>query len=119
MSDKAIDAAISKLVENIINNCMDRPWKSYFLSFDSDAVIISGGASQGIKAGDKFDVVKRGKRVENPQTGMIVELPGTKVGTVEVLQTGGEDKNNEWSLVQVYASVDSSNLDSYIIQEAK
>ena len=36
LSDKAISAAISQLVENIINNCLNRPWKSYFLSYDQD-----------------------------------------------------------------------------------
>ena len=119
LSDKAIDAAISQLVENIINNCMDRPWKAYFLSYDSDAVIISGGKSQGLKVGDTFAVVKRGKQVKNPQTGMMMELPGTQVGTVTVLMTGGEDKNNEYSIVDLEGTVDKGNLSSYLIQEIK
>ena len=119
LSDKAIDAALSQLVENIINNCMDRPWKSYFLSYDSDSVVISGGASQGIKVGNTFDVMKRGKRVKNPQTGMLMELPGTQVGTVTVVMMGGDDKTNEWSIVTVDGAVDSNNLDTYLIQEKK
>lgn len=119
LSDKAIDAAISQLVENIINNCMDRPWKSYFLSYDKDAVIISGGKSQGIKVGDTFGVLKRGKQVKNPQTGMMMELPGTQVGTVTVLMTGGEDKLNEYSIVDLSGTIDSSALNSYLIQEIK
>ena len=32
LSDKAISVAISKLVENIINNCVNRPWKAFFLN---------------------------------------------------------------------------------------
>ena len=32
LSDKAISSALSQLVENIINKCMDKPWKSYILS---------------------------------------------------------------------------------------
>lgn len=35
LSDKAISAALSQLVENIINKCMDKPWRSYFLSYIS------------------------------------------------------------------------------------
>ena len=31
LSDKAISAALSQLVENIINKCMDKPWRSYIL----------------------------------------------------------------------------------------
>ena len=64
LSDKAISAAISKLVENIINNCMDRPWKSYILSHDENGIIISGGKSQGIKIGDVYEVVQKGKSVK-------------------------------------------------------
>ena len=45
LSDKAISEAIGQLVENIINKCTDKPWRTYFLSYDSDAVLIGGGAS--------------------------------------------------------------------------
>ena len=44
LSDKAISEAIGQLVENIINKCTDSPWKTYFLAYDSDAVLIAGGA---------------------------------------------------------------------------
>lgn len=47
LSDKAISAALSQLVENIINKCMDKPWRSYFLSVEDGVYIISGGADQG------------------------------------------------------------------------
>ncbi|MBQ4015355.1 MAG: hypothetical protein II610_08925 [Treponema sp.] len=117
LSDKAIDAAISQLVENIVNNCMDRPWKSYFLSVDDDSVIISGGKSQGVRVGDSFDVLVRGKKVKNPQTGMMIELPGTVIGDVTVVMSGGEDPVNEWSMVTLNGKVDKNNLDAYIIQE--
>ena len=42
LSDKAISEAINQLVENIINKCTNSPWKTYFLSYDSDAVLIAG-----------------------------------------------------------------------------
>ena len=44
-SDKAISAAIGKLVENIINKCMDIQWKAYLLSNEDGMYVISGGAS--------------------------------------------------------------------------
>ena len=56
LSDKAISAALSQLVENIINKCMDKPWKSYILTEEDGTYIISGGASQGLAAGDVFHV---------------------------------------------------------------
>ncbi|MCC8360630.1 CsgG/HfaB family protein [Salinimicrobium sediminilitoris] len=120
LSDKAISVAISKLVENIINNCMDRPWKSYFLNYDQDGILISGGASQGIKVNDVFEVVEKGKRVKNPQTGMMVELPGKTVGKIKITYMGGENPQSEFSMVSfVEGAIDSSNLDSYYIKETE
>jgi curli biogenesis system outer membrane secretion channel CsgG len=120
LSDKAISAAISKLVENIINNCMDRPWKSYFLSYDSEGIIISGGKSQGLKTGDLYNVVEKGKQIKNPQTGIMMELPGKTVGTVKIDFLGGNDPQNEFSMVSfTEGSIDVQNLNNYYIQEVK
>jgi len=118
LSDKAISAAISKLVENIINNCMDRPWKSYFLSYDENGIIISGGKSQGLKVGDVYEVVEKGKSVKNPQTGMLIELPGKSVGKIKIDFTGGENPQNEFSMTSfTEGSIDKQNLTNYYIKE--
>ena len=118
LSDKAISMAISQLVENIINNCMNKPWKSYFLAYDDDGVIISGGASQGLKLGDVFDVYSKGKKVKNPQTGMSIELPGRKVGEVQVDYLGGQSPQNEFSMVSFLSgNINRNNLTKYFIKE--
>ena len=118
LSDKAISVAISQLVENIINNCMNKPWKSYFLSYDDDGIIISGGASQGLELGNTFDVYTKGKKVKNPQTGMSIELPGKKVGMVQVEYLGGENPQNEFSIVSfISGDINKSNLTKYFIKE--
>ena len=120
LSDKAISVAISKLVENIINNCMDRPWKSYFLSYDDDGIIISGGSSQGLLVGDTFEVFEKGKKVKNPQTGMFMELPGKSVGSIKIDFSGGDSVENEFSVVTlIEGSVDRNNLSNYFIKEIK
>ena len=118
LSDKAISAAISKLVENIVNNCMDNPWKSYFLSYSEDGILVSGGKSQGIKINDRFDVFEKGKQVKNPQTGMMIELPGKKVGLVKVDFSGGDNPQNEFSMVSfVEGGIDANDLTKYFIKE--
>ena len=120
LSDKAISAAISKLVENIINNCMNRPWKSYFLSYDENGVLISGGKSQGLKVGDTYEVIEKGKSIKNPQTGMMIELPGKAVGKIKIDFTGGDDPQSEFSMVSFSeGSIDKQNLISYYIKEIK
>lgn len=120
LSDKAISAAISKLTENIISNLMDRPWKAYFLTVDNGDYFISGGKSQGIEMGDEFVVKEKGRTVKNPQTGMSIELPGKEVARVSVILSGGDNPQNEFSVVEfLQGQIDPENLDKYYIEEEK
>lgn len=116
LSDKAISAALSQLVENIINKCMDKPWKSYLLSVEDGTYIISGGASQGLLPGDTFYVYRKGKTVTNPQTGLKIELPGTKTGKVTVLSSYGETPETEISFCSYEGQdIGISSLSDYYI----
>lgn len=121
LSDKAISEAIGQLVENIINKCTDSPWKTYFLSCDNDATLIAGGKSQGLKEGMVFDVKTQGKKVKNPQTGIMVTLPGKAVGTAKVISCGGDTPETEYSFVEVSSSekIDNENMSKYIIEQKK
>ena len=121
LSDKAISEAIGQLVENIINKCTNSPWRTYFLSYDSDGVLIAGGNSQGLKEGMTFDVKTKGQKVKNPQTGVMIQLPGKKVGSVTVVATGGDTPETEFSFVEVSAdpAINTKQLNNYIIEETK
>lgn len=120
LSDKAISAAISQLVENIINKCTDKPWRSYFLAYDEDAILVGGGASQGIAVNDEFAVFSKGKKVKNPQTGVMIELPGKQVGKVKVLMSAGDTPETEYSFVTfVEGEIDKDNFGNYYIEEIK
>ena len=121
LSDKAISEAIGQLVENIINKCTNKPWRTYFLSYDNDAVLIGGGASQGVVEGDMFTIKMKGKKVKNPQTGVMIELPGKNVGTVKVISTAGDTPETEFSVVEVSATtpIDASKINDYYIEEIK
>jgi len=118
LSDKAISAAISQLTENIINNCMNRAWKAYFLTVEDDTYYVSGGKSQGLSVGDKFTVKEKGKSVKNPQTGMMMELPGKTAGKISITLTGGESVESEFSTVEfIDGQIDTSQLLNYYIVE--
>lgn len=116
LSDKAISAALSQLVENIINKCMDKPWRSYLLAEDNGSYIISGGISQGLSAGDKFNVYKKGRKVKNPQTGMEIELPGSLIGIVTVTMSIGDTPETEISFCSYSGQdLDTNHLENYYI----
>jgi len=103
LNDKAIDAAISDLASNIIENMTDRPWRGYLLGYEDGLLITSGGKSQNIKAGDRFDVMAAGKRVKNPQTNSFITLPGKKLATVVIVSTSGDTPENEVSFARITA----------------
>jgi len=120
LSDKAISEAIGQLVENIINKLSDKPWRTYFLTYDDEAIMIGGGSSQGLKEGDTFAVKTYGKKVKNPQTGVTIELPGKQIGTVTVQATAGETPETEFSVVSYEgAKINSGKLADYYIEEIK
>lgn len=116
LSDKAISAALTQLVENIINKCMDKPWKSYILSVEDGTYVITGGALQGLLANDKFHVYRKGKVVTNPQTGLKIELPGTRLGEVTILSSYGDTPETEISFCSYEGeAIDVDRLSDYYI----
>lgn len=120
LSDKAISAAISKLVENIINTLMDAPWKAYLLDYEDGVYYVSGGSSQGIAAGDQYAVVERGRKVRNPQSGLMIELPGKNVGVIRIDQTFGTTIIDELSMATlIEGDINNEQLDTYYITEIK
>jgi curli biogenesis system outer membrane secretion channel CsgG len=98
LNDKALDAAITNLSSNIIENLLDKQWRAYILGYENGFYIISGGKSQNIKPKDVFDVVLEGEKIKNPQTNMLITLPGKTLAELEVQQTVGETVENEVSL---------------------
>jgi curli biogenesis system outer membrane secretion channel CsgG len=117
INDEAISAAISKMISDVVENLMDKPWRAYILDKQDDMLIISGGESQGIEAGDSFAIFKRGKKIKNPQNGLTIELPGKKVGKLTIVQTLGSG-DNEVSMAEFSSeSLNTAELQNYYIME--
>ncbi len=110
INDKAITAAITDLSSNIIENMLDKPWRSYVLGYEDGSLIISGGKSQNITEGSVFKILKKGKQVKNPQTNMMISLPGKVIGRIKVFTSVGDTPETEVSL----ASMENGSIDSYI-----
>ena len=118
LNDKAISAAISSVVDGIMQNLLNKPWRSYILSVETDTVMIAGGEKQGIKVQDKFFVYKKGKSVKNPQTGMLVELPGIKIATIEVKSLFGSTYTDEGSICEVIeGNLKGEKIDDLYVQK--
>jgi curli biogenesis system outer membrane secretion channel CsgG len=110
LNDKALEAAITNLSSNVIENLLDKPWRSYLLGYEDDYLIMAGGKHQNIKSGEVFQVQLKGKSVKNPQTNMNMTLPPKKLARIKVVSFSGDQPENEISLCEIV----SGNLSSYI-----
>ncbi len=119
LDDRALSAAISKLVSNIVENLMDKAWQAYLIGQEEGLYIMTGGRSQGVKIGDEFRLMARGKTMTNPQTGLLIELPPKPVATLSIVSQAGEGEN-EVSLGQVsQGSLAGYDLANIVVRESK
>lgn len=122
LNDKALDVAITNLSSRIIENLLERPWRSYVLSYTDGFYLISGGPKQGLRRGDVFEVILAGRKVRNPQTGMEIALPGKTAGQLQVVDFAGEGVLNELALTKLNSgelpkSEDPAAYSGYYIQQ--
>lgn len=116
LDDKALSAAISKLTSNLLENLMDLPWQAYLLGQQGSHYLMTGGDDQGIQIGDNFMVIRQGKRVKNPQTGLMIELPGQSVATIKVLSFAGEGDNQLSLCALVSGTLSGANLADLVVR---
>jgi curli biogenesis system outer membrane secretion channel CsgG len=114
LNDKAIGAAISDLMSDIVSKVSDRPWRTDVLKVDGNRVYMSGGPSQGMKIGDEFVVKRSGDTVTSQQTGFLIELPGTEVARLRVDEFFGETEVTEGAVAVVIGG-DLSGLDRSVL----
>lgn len=120
VGERAIDEAISKLIEPIVKSCSERPWKTFIVNYDLNGIVIAGGENQGLKFDDVLEIVEKAKTVENPQTGETIELPEKVVGKIQIVCFAGNTPENKFALTSlIEGDFDTDHLNRYFIQEIK
>ncbi len=122
LNDKAMDAAITNLASNIIENLLDRPWRSYLLGVDDGKLIMAGGKFQNIAVGDIFQVLQEGRKVKNPQTNTMITLPGSPVGKIKAIVSVGDTPESEITICEIVEGdfskfIASKKFDQLFVQE--
>ena len=84
LNDKAISAAISDLMTNLMQKLQQRPWSTDILAVKDGQVMISGGSGEGLRIGDRLTVARRGQLMVSKQSGLPIELPAEPVASIEV-----------------------------------
>lgn len=117
INDKAISTAIAALISNILENMTDAPWQTGILDIDGATVMIAGGDEQGLLVGDQLLVMRRGKLVEDPQYGTMIELPRTQIAKLEVQSFFGSGIGGQGSVCTlITGSLDGEDPASLVIE---
>ena len=106
LTDRALNGAIVKLVGNILTTLKSRPWTAPILDIQESQVFIGAGERTGIKVGQVLKVVKPGKKVKNPSTGIEMELPGSQTARIKVVSQFGTNDLDEGSVCTIVEGTD-------------
>jgi len=118
LNDKAISTAISSVVDGIMQNLLNTPWRSYVLSKDENGILIAGGEKQGLQINDIFSIFIKGRKIKNPQTGILIELPGNKIANIRVISQFGSSYTDEGSVCQlVDGTLNGVNIEELYVQK--
>jgi len=98
LNDIAIGAAVNAAVENMLKLLLEKPWTADVLAQENEQIFISGGDSQGVKAGMVFDVMSKGQQIYSATVGSTITLPGQKVAELEITATFGSDALNQGAM---------------------
>jgi len=101
LNDRAISAAISDLINNVMQRLEERRWFTDILRADGEVVYLTGGPTQGLRVGERFDVEAPGESITSAQTGLPITLPGQRVASIEIVSFFGEDAVSEGAVARV------------------
>jgi len=101
LNDRAIGAAISDMMNTLVNKLKDRTWSTDILKVEGRQVYISGGERQGLKVGDLLTVMSQGQKVKSQQSGFEITLPGARVAGLKVAVLFGDSEANEGAVCEV------------------
>lgn len=118
LNDRAIAAAISDVITQLISKVESRPWQTDVLDIQGQQVYIAGGQAQGVKEGDKLVVFQKTKTINSKQSGFAIDLPAQRVATLKVTSLFGETEINEGAVGEIVdGAIDAEHKDLLFIRE--
>jgi len=118
LNDRAIAAAISDVVDRLVDKLYDRPWRTDILEVRGTQLFIAGGERQGLRPGDLLAVLQATGKATSKQSGFEITLPPRQVATLRVLSVFGDSEINEGSVCEVTSgTVDPGALATLYVAE--
>lgn len=116
LNDRAIGAAITDLMNGIVNKLSERQWRTDILKVEGSRVYISGGERQGLKQGDRLAVMREGQKVKSQQTGFEITLPTERIAILKVISLFGESEANEGAVCEQVEGAIPENMKVFVTE---
>jgi curli biogenesis system outer membrane secretion channel CsgG len=87
----ALRAAIVKFTNNIVEQVEKKPWSCRVADVDGQSIYLNAGSDSGIPIGMKLMVLRAGKVIKDPTSGLVIGNAETKIGEMKVVRFFGED----------------------------
>ncbi len=118
LNDKAINVAVADVLDELVAELTERPWRTDVLKVQGSQLYLSAGAHQGLIVGDTLGLFASGDKIENPQTGFMVELPPNEIGQIRVESLFGSDETNEGAIAKLTSgSLQGKRLEDIFVAE--
>jgi curli biogenesis system outer membrane secretion channel CsgG len=91
LEQEALRAAIVKFVNNIVDQVEKKPWSCRVAEVDGANIYLNAGSESGIPIGKRMIVLRAGKIIRDPTTGLVLGNAEDKIGEMKVIRYFGED----------------------------
>ena len=92
LEGKALRAAISKFIDNLIQRMESMEWSGKVAAVDAEEITVNAGRKTGLAVGDRLRVFGEGREVIDPDTKVSLgRKPGKEKGEITVTDFFGED----------------------------
>ncbi|HHL71793.1 MAG TPA: hypothetical protein ENJ29_04700 [Bacteroidetes bacterium] len=85
---KATRDAIKEIVKLLDKTARNLKWQGKVVKATATSVIINAGSAQGVKAGDKFVILRAGEELIDPDTGLSLGSTEEEIGVIQVVNAG-------------------------------
>jgi len=91
LEQEALRAAIVKFMNNIVVQVEKKPWSCRVADVDGQSIYLNAGSESGMPIGQKLMVLRAGKVIKDPTTGLVIGNAEDKIGEMKVIRYFGED----------------------------
>lgn len=92
---RATNTALEKSVKELVSKLDTVLWTARVADFDETTkdLVVNAGEQSGVRIGDVFEVVRRGKVITDPETGEVIRVRLERIGKIKISAVEAKSSN--------------------------